>query len=63
MQQQTEFHLDSLRNYLKEKVVQEVVQLEARVRELDQSDRIHKNILIDTYRKVIDSKQSLLRQL
>ncbi len=63
MQQQTDFHFDSLRNHLKEKVVQEVVRLEARVRELDQSDRIHKNILIDTYRKVIDSKQSLLNQL
>jgi len=55
--------LDQLRVQLRDKMSAEVDQLEARVRELSQSDRLHKDILIATYRKMIDRKQIMLRQL
>ena len=56
-------HFDSLRLHLRTKMFEEVTRLEERIRELNQSDRMNKEILIETYRKVIDRKQSFLRQL
>lgn len=55
--------LDVLRMQLRAKMSAEVDRLEERVRVLSQSDRVHKDILIETYRKMIDRKQSMLRQL
>ena len=56
-------HFDNLRHQLRQKMSQEVTLLEQRIRELDRSDRVNKDILIETYRKVINRKQDFLQQL
>ncbi|MFD2230173.1 hypothetical protein [Alkalimarinus sediminis] len=52
---------DSYRNHVKSRLVNEVVELQHRVSQLQQSSSRNRDVIISVYQKMIDQKQHFMR--